>query len=213
MPRRPLSEIFGQPGPMSTQADKPSWWSQSEPYVRPTLEGAGAALGGIAAGAAATPETLGTGTLPAAFYGGAIGYAGGKGLADLIYKKDIPATGNQVLAKPIKDIGAGAIYEMAGQGVGRALGAGARAVINPASAYESALMSGRAINNYINPRNVGIKYPNNPYIKSLADEGAKLAEQLRWGQIDQQTYDRLAQANTIKRTLAKDYNWPYSGGE
>lgn len=114
------------PGPMSAAggAPQPSLFERSEPFVRPIIEGGAAALGGVVAGAAATPETLGMATLPAAAAGGALAYAGGKRLADIIYKKDIPTSIPDAALRTGRDIATGAAYEAAGAGVPAAAGLG-----------------------------------------------------------------------------------------
>ena len=83
-------------------------------FVRPTLEGVGMGLGGVA-GAFAAPETFGL-SIPA---GAAMGYAGGKGITDLI--EGTPAKENllQQFAATGNDVYTGAKMEATGMGVGK----------------------------------------------------------------------------------------------
>ena len=52
---------------------------------RQVLTGVGAGLGGVAAGLAATPETLGAGTIPAAVGGAMLGGSAGKALGNVVF--------------------------------------------------------------------------------------------------------------------------------
>lgn len=105
------------------------------PYVRPLLEGGGAAAGSILgagagglaglAGGPAAPGTVPYGAIAGGVAGGATGYATGKYLADALEGR--PQSAPQTL----RDLGTGAMYEMGGQGAamlgGKAISAGANA--------------------------------------------------------------------------------------
>jgi hypothetical protein len=92
----------------------------SMPYVRPVLEGGGAAIGSIAGAAAGAPTIVGAPIGGVA--GAATGYASGKYLADAL--EGAPQSAPQTLA----DLGTGAMYEMGGQAVGPALGLAGKGV-------------------------------------------------------------------------------------
>jgi hypothetical protein len=92
----------------------------SMPYVRPVLEGGGAAIGSIAGAAAGAPTLVGAPIGGVA--GAATGYASGKYLADAL--EGAPQSAPQTLA----DLGTGAMYEMGGQAVGPALGLAGKGV-------------------------------------------------------------------------------------
>jgi hypothetical protein len=81
----------------------------SMPYVRPVLEGGGAAIGSIAGAASGAPTIVGAPIGGVA--GAATGYASGKYLADAL--EGAPQSAQQTLA----DLGTGAMYEMGGQGI------------------------------------------------------------------------------------------------
>ena len=89
-----------------------SWWQKTEPVVRPAMEFGGM----LAGGAAATPGTLGLGSVA----GGALGYAGGKAGADYLYGKGEKTLTGQ-LAQTGKDLLEGAKMEAGGQALGAAL--------------------------------------------------------------------------------------------
>lgn len=109
---------------------------EAMPYVRPILEGGGAAAGSIIgagggglaglAGGPAAPGTVPYGAIAGGVAGGATGYAAGKYLADAL--EGAPQGAGQTL----RDLGTGAMYEMGGQGAavigGKLLTAGARGV-------------------------------------------------------------------------------------
>jgi len=100
--------------------DKETFYDKyGEPYIRPALQAAGAAGGGII-GSAAAPVA---GTIA----GGALGYGAGTKAADVLAayfgSKRKPGTLPQELAQSAKDITEGATYEMAGPVLSKGLGA------------------------------------------------------------------------------------------
>lgn len=137
------------------------------PYVRPALEGGGAAIGSILgagggslaglAGGPAAPATVPYGAIAGGVAGGAIGYSAGKYLADAL--EGAPQSAPQTL----RDLGRGAMYEMGGAAVGPAVGLAAKgvgAVAKPvlgrlsgtgAGAIEEAVKSGMQPTNSMNP--------------------------------------------------------------
>lgn len=137
------------------------------PYVRPVLEGGGAALGSIAGGLAgagggllggpAAPATVPYGAIAGGIAGAATGYATGKYLSDMA--EGVPQSAGQTL----KDLGTGATYEMGGQAVAPAVGMlakGVGAVAKPvlgrlagtgSGAVNEALKSGMQQTNSLNP--------------------------------------------------------------
>lgn len=125
------------------------------PYVRPLLEGGGAAIGGIAGAAAGAPTVVGAPIGGAA--GGATGYATGKYLADAL--EGAPQSAGTTL----RDLGRGTAYEMGGASLGPAIGLAAKgvgAIAKPvlgrlsgtgAGAIEEAVKSGMQPTSSMNP--------------------------------------------------------------
>ena len=88
--------------------------TSTESFGRPLLE-----VGGTVSGAAmAAPGGPGS-----AIAGGALGYAGGKNVADLLYQKEIPKTIGEGLYKTAKDVATGATMEMLGPVITKTTGA------------------------------------------------------------------------------------------
>jgi hypothetical protein len=126
----------GTTGTKIREAVKP-YVKAAMPYVRPVVEGLGAGGGALIAGTAATPETLGTGTIPAAIAGGALGYAGAKNAMDAVdaWSGNAPMqTPRQLLATTAGDLGTGATMEMGGRVAGKVIEAALPKVVN---AYRS----------------------------------------------------------------------------
>lgn len=142
------------------------------PYVRPVLEGGGAAVGGILGagsgslaglaasvptGGIAAPGTVPYGAIAGGIAGSATGYATGKYIADAMEGRP------QGAARTLRDIGKGAMYEMGGAAIGPAVGLaakGAGAVAKPVlgrlsgtgtGAVEEALKSGMQPTRSMNP--------------------------------------------------------------
>lgn len=100
------------------------------------LPAIGSAAGGLVAGALATPETLGVGTIPAGIAGASLGYGAGSELSHLgkqYLLGDKPEA--NIADKPVEtlkrmgqNLTEGAAMEMGGQVIGKAVGAGASAV-------------------------------------------------------------------------------------
>lgn len=105
--------------------------------IRNVLPMAGTVLGGLGAGALATPETLGVGTAPAAMAGAAAGnVAGTEGASWLnhkIYGDEAPTYNSlEDLKRVGGEAAGGAVAELGGQVIGKAVGAAANsAVIKP----------------------------------------------------------------------------------
>jgi len=137
------------------------------PYVRPILEGGGAALGSIVgggggslaglAGGPAAPATVPYGAIAGGVAGAATGYATGKYIADVL--EGAPQSAPQTL----RDLGTGATYEMGGAAVAPVVGLaskGVGAVAKPllgrlsgtgTGAVEEALKSGMQPTKSMNP--------------------------------------------------------------
>lgn len=137
------------------------------PYVRPILEGGGAAAGSILgagggtlaglAGGPAAPATVPYGAIAGGVAGAATGYATGKYLADAL--EGAPQSAPQTLS----DLATGATYEMGGASVAPAVGLAAKgvgAVAKPllgrlsgtgTGAVNEALKSGMQSTKSINP--------------------------------------------------------------
>lgn len=102
-----ISAITGEPlteGDIARMAAPD--YAVTEPYFRPALE-----FGGMAAGAAvAAPAALFG--IPASVPAGALGYAAGKEIADIIYKP--PKTTKEAFVSAIGSVAEGATYEMGG---------------------------------------------------------------------------------------------------
>lgn len=93
------------------------------PYVRPVMEGGGAALGAIA-GAPVAPATMGLSSIGGAGLGYAMGAKGADVLETLsgANSRQQPGTVTGQTLQSLSDIGTGATYEMGGQAVGTLAG-------------------------------------------------------------------------------------------
>lgn len=110
--------------PVPNSEFAPEWKKNVSAIARPVLETGGMVGGGLLAGAFATPETLGIGTIPAGLAGSALGYAGGKGLANKLdeamgLKETVPL--GQEFVNTGKDVIEGAAMEAGGQVAGKAI--------------------------------------------------------------------------------------------
>lgn len=115
--------MYNAPGKLSAEnlraiieEKNPSLRKQTADFLRPTLEGGGAVLGGLA-GVPLAPGSLGTSVVG----GAGLGYAIGKKAADLIEGKNAPLL-DQFLAIP-GDVATGATYELGGQLAAKGIGA------------------------------------------------------------------------------------------
>ena len=112
VPGESTSTVTGQPvaaGEMLSPAKNISPAS-TEPYVRPALE-YGGMLAGSAVGVPAGPGTV--------LAGGALGYAGGKGIADVLYTEQ--QSPQQEAMQAGRDVLTGATMEAGGQVLGKAI--------------------------------------------------------------------------------------------
>lgn len=188
------------------------------PYVRPVLEGGGAALGslvgagggslaGLAAsaptGGLAAPGTVPYGAIAGGVAGGSLGYAGGKYVADLM--EGAPQSAGQTL----KDLKTGAMYEMGGAAVGPAVGMAAKgvgAVTKPvlgrlsgtgAAAVEEAVKSGMTPTKGMNPLKSSTTYDKALRGKTTGEDIVESARTALGRLKDKRTSDYQAQLQTV----------------
>ncbi len=103
---------------------QPQWKRTTSNVVHTVLPAVSATIGGLVAGAAATPETFGVGTVPAAAAGGALMYGAGKQGSKLIDKyvlglpdKELPKFNNPIINSAYEatyDVAEGAAMEAGG---------------------------------------------------------------------------------------------------
>jgi len=117
----PVPNFGSQARGQSTAGDKPSALKQGiSSLAHSALPILGLVGGGLVAGAAATPETFGLGTIPAAAAGGGLGYAAGNRLAtglDQAMGIGTPETMSQALHNTAKDTAVGTAYGAIGPGL------------------------------------------------------------------------------------------------
>jgi len=117
-----------QTGLYSTPTERPVDMTPAETASQlytPLLQYGGMAGGGVLAGGAATPETVGVGTIPAAVAGGSLGYAAGGRAAkalDALLGVGQLQTLPQAFKEAGQDIITGAEYEMGGRAAMPVLG-------------------------------------------------------------------------------------------
>ena len=85
--------------------------SDTEPYVRPVLEGGGMVAGGTAGLSNPIPG--------GSVIGGGLGYAAAKQLVDMLYGKEQPKTVGEAVVKTGKDITTGVGMELGGKVIGK----------------------------------------------------------------------------------------------
>lgn len=102
-------------------------WTAARPWIAPALEAAGATGGAILGAGGGTILGGPVGTIAGGVGGAGVGYAGAKELLELgdVYLGGKPArTVQEAVTQPLKNIGEGAAWEMAGQVVPTAVKAG-----------------------------------------------------------------------------------------
>lgn len=129
--------------------NQPAQESTGKKLLRTTIDGTLPVLGAIGAGILATPETLGTATIPAA----AAGYAAGKQGARLINQYLLGDSGGEkdlsgIAKQTAGDVAEGATLEMGGQIAGKAIGKTMQAAAETQTG-QKALQAGKAAGDYI----------------------------------------------------------------
>jgi hypothetical protein len=122
----PTPDFSGQAQGQQAASEAPAPWKRTVSQLgHNVLPAVGMGVAGLVGGAAATPETLGIGTIPAAVASGALGYAGGEQAARVLDNAmGVGDTKNFAgeLYNTAGNIAKGAAYEMTGQATGPALG-------------------------------------------------------------------------------------------
>jgi hypothetical protein len=170
-------ELFQKPSAVSeipirqvpVEIEEPTAWEAARPYVAPTAEMLGG-LGGAALGSRAG--------LPGTVLGGGLGYAAAKQAleaADVAFGRKVPLEGAQAVLQPAANVAEGALFEMLGPYVGKAISTGvgkaAEFFSDPARAKAATIMRQSLGPDVEAARNALMAAPEGRTVQQVISEG------------------------------------------